>query len=359
MGLLLLSAPSRSTEARAEEVPSGEKTFRLAIFPVENLSGTLAPIKEIRDAFAEGLKAGGFDVLDEETLRTFMAKYRIRYTGGTDSAISNAFKKEIQVDGVLIVTVELYSEENPPKISLISRLVTTGPEPLIAWTDTVGLAGDDAPGFLGLGLIRDPGVLMKKGITVLLDSLTGYLSGKNHRPSLSGAKKKFRPRIQYRSDLIEPDKKYTVAVLPFFNLSTRKNAGDLMVLHFIRALKAFENFNVIEFGLIRQDLLEFRIVMQEGVSLADANAIWSASSADLVVSGTVIDYEDYQGIWGKPRVQFSAQILERKSQEVVWSSESYNGGDDEVYFFDIGRVNTASAMASQMTWWVGTAFIGK
>jgi hypothetical protein len=61
-----------------------------------------------------------------------------------------------------------------------------------------------------------------------------------------------------------------------------------------------------------------------------------------------MDYQDYQGIWGKPKVDFSATVIERESREVIWSSSSYNEGDDGVFFFDRGRVNTAHAMASQM-----------
>ena len=38
---------------------------------------------------------------------------------------------------------------------------------------------------------------------------------------------------------------------------------------------------------------------------------------------------------------------------MVWSSHSYNEGDEGVFFFDLGRVNTASAMVSQMAQLIG------
>jgi hypothetical protein len=120
------------------------------------------------------------------------------------------------------------------------------------------------------------------------------------------------------------------------------------VLHFIRQLKRLENFEVIEPGMVRQELLNLRIIMQDGVSLADADAIFATLNADLLVSGRVMDYQDYQGVWGKPKVGFSTMVIERKSREVVWRSNSYNEGDDGVFFFDRGRVNTAHAMTSQM-----------
>ena len=33
---------------------------------------------------------------------------------------------------------------------------------------------------------------------------------------------------------------------------------------------------------------------------------------------------------------------------MVWAALSYNRGDDGVFFFDWGRINTAYAMATQM-----------
>lgn len=52
-------------------------------------------------------------------------------------------------------------------------------------------------------------------------------------------------------------------------------------------------------------------------------------------------------------MSFSAQLIEKKSREVVWSSNSYNEGDEGVFFFDLGRVNTASVMVSQMARLIG------
>jgi hypothetical protein len=96
-----------------------------------------------------------------------------------------------------------------------------------------------------------------------------------------------------------------------------------------------------------------RIILDQGVSLVNADSIAGLLNADLILSGEVTDYEDYQGVWGKPKVSFSAQLVEKKSREVVWSSNSYNEGDESVFFFDLGRVNTASAMVSQMAQLIG------
>lgn len=130
-----------------------------------------------------------------------------------------------------------------------------------------------------------------------------------------------------------------------------------MVLHLAKALKEFDNFNVIELGTIRQIFLELRIIMDQGISLAQADPIFAMLNADLILSGNVADYDDYQGGLGKPKVAFSTQIIEKNGREVVWSSDGYNEGDDGVFFFDLGKVNTAHVMASQMARWIGEKFL--
>jgi hypothetical protein len=78
---------------------------------------------------------------------------------------------------------------------------------------------------------------------------------------------------------------------------------------------------------------------------------------DLILAANVNVYLDYQGVFGQPKVDFFVQLIERKSRSVVWSSVSHNEGDDGVFFFDRGKVNTAHAMASQMTRWIGEMMI--
>jgi TolB-like protein len=337
--------------------PQSGTNPNIAVFPIENLSGTAAPLREIRQIFVEGLKKQGIRVLEDDTFEKFMARHRIRYTGGLDEDTARSFKEEVGTEGVLIISLESYSETNPPKISLLSRLVSTGDPPAILWMDGVSLAGDDSPGILGVGLIEDPGALREKALKSVLGSLVRYLSTRTEGKEVDRAKKKFKPKIAYRSSAFDLNRKYRVAVAPFFNRSERKYAGEILVLHFIRQLKGFENFEVIEPGMVRQELLNSRIIMQDGISLADADALFAGLNADLLVSGRVMDYQDYQGAWGKPKVDFSSMVIERKSREVVWSSDSHNEGDDRVFFFDWGRVNTAHAMASQMVQRLGKMMV--
>ena len=357
VGLLCLSGCAYPKGTVRGDVQAGAKKFQIAVLPVENLSGTLSPLKEIRQSAIDRLRAEGFPALEEETLEKFMARHRVRYTGGIDQGTAKAFKEETGAGAVLITSLELYSDKIPPKIALMARLVSTGDKPVILWMDGVGLAGDQSPGLLGLGLIEDPQVLCEKALSTLWHSLSEYLSGEKGEMGIRRAKRKFSPKIVYRSFEISPGKKYTVAVVPFFNRSDRKNAEEIMALHFVKELTRIEAFDVVEPGVVRQGLLNLRVIMQEGVSLANADIIFGVLNVDLILSGEVLDYQDYQGASGTPKVNFSALLIERKNRLIVWSSESYNQGDDGVFFFDCGKVNTAYTMTSQMAQAIGRSMV--
>ncbi len=328
--------------------PAGDINLPMAVLPVYNLSGTPAPLNDIRQLLIKRLKRQGLNIIDEEVLEGVMAKHRIRHVGGINTVTAKAFKNEAGTATILITSLELYSEKYPPKIAVTSRLVSAGNTSSILWMEGIGLAGDDSPGILGFGLIENPRTLLKMAVHRLAASLAGYLSDQSYRMGHVKKRKKFRPKIIYRSPVLDSSIKYRVAVLPVFNLSERKYAGEIIALHFVRQLRAYQNFDIIEPGVVRHALLGLRIIMDDGLSLANADVIFSRLNADLILTGKVMDYQDYQGTSGKPKVDFSAQLIERKSREVVWSAKSYNHGDDGVFFFDWGRVNTAYAMASQM-----------
>jgi TolB-like protein len=356
-GVLCFSGCAWTKENVNENAQTYEGKFLIAIFPFENLSGTNAPLKDIRGLFINKLRAKGFSILEEDTLEKFMARYRIRYTGGIDKPLAQAFQNDTRAGGVLITSLELYSEVNPPKIALTSRLVSTGDNPIILWIDGVGLSGDDSPGILALGLIEDPKALLEKGVGRLAESFGEYFDRKSERDHIQSVKGKFQPKVSYRSDVFDPSQKYTVAVVPFLNFSGRRNAGEVLELEFIRNLKRFEQFDVVEPGMVRQQLLALRMILPEGISLANADALFATLNVDLILAANVNEYQDYEGGFGKPKIDFFVQLIERKSRSVVWSSVSHNEGDDGVFFFDLGRVNTAHAMASQMTRWIGEMMI--
>ena len=348
IGLAAGAAPIKA-EAEASDGPnSGKQRLNIAVFPVFNLSATPAPLKHIGRQLADKLKARGESIIDEQALENVLVKHRIRYVGGLDPSAALAIQQEAGADVVLITSLEHYSDVVPPKIALTSRLVSTGHRIRILWMDGIGLAGDDSPGLLELGLIENPDTLLEMALERILTSLSGFLAAGQKTVEPPTPRRKHQPKVIFRSPVLDPSLSYTVAVMPFFNFSERNFAGEIMALHFVRQLVMRENFNVIEPGVVRHALLRGRIIMRDGISLADAGLIGRLLEAGLILSGKVMDYQDFQGPAAKPKVDFAAEIFEEKSREVVWTVQSYNQGDDSVFFFDWGRINTAYVMATQM-----------
>jgi hypothetical protein len=320
----------------------------IAVFPVENLSGRPAPLEDIRGLLSARLRASGLGVLGDAALENIVTKHRVRYTAGLEREFARALAQEAGVDGIVIPSLELYDEATPPRVALFARLVSTGNAPAVRWIDGTGMAGDDSPGILGIGLIADPRALLTRAVDALVTSLARHVSEARRDDGDRPGARKFRPKIVYRSDALDPARTYSVAVVPFFNKSERKYAGEIIALHMIRKLLAFPGLEVVEPGIVREELLRFRIIMSDGVSLPETETILNAVNADLVLNGEVLEYRDRLGPEGAPKVDFGLLFIERRTRRVVYSSYSDNAGDDRVFFFDWGRVNTAHALASQM-----------
>jgi hypothetical protein len=257
-------------------------------------------------------------------------------------------KRNTASQAVLITILEHYNTVAPPKMALSARLVSAEDPLQILWATGVGLAGNEAPGLLELDLIEDPQILLNQALDRLTASLVSYLSGAVDPVADLESNEKFRPDMSFLPFTLSPNRNYTVAVVPFFNHSYRKHAGELLSLHFVRSLRNVANFILIEPGEVRQALLQSRVVMHDGISLSDAGALFNRLDVDLVLTGQVFDYEDYQGSGGVPRVGFSAEIIERHTREVVWLTRSHHVGDEGVYFFDWGKIHTAHVLAARM-----------
>lgn len=338
--------------------PAAERVTTVAVFPVENLSGVGIPEDAIRQFFIDRLAAEGITVVGNAALGSFMAQHRVRYAAGIDAETATALRRETGADGVLIASMELSSDALPPKVAMNVRLISLKDIPAVVWAADAGLSGDDAPGLLGLGLVNDYQKVLTRALNGSARSLAAFMKTGAAEGDARSARK-FRPKTAYRSLDIEPRATYSVAVVPFYNLSDRRNAGEILALLFIRHLSSFGQMRVIDTGVTRRQLLDARIIMDDGLSLSDADTIAALIDADFVLCGRVLRYADYEGPAGTAKVEFSAVLIEKKSRKVVWSSDSYNDGGDGVRFFERGRSKTAHAMATQMVRLTTQMIVGK
>jgi len=387
LALLLLSS-CVSWQGRSDELPEFESSIPdkpipdkpvsdkpvashgdlIAVLPVDNLTGWSTPLETVGAVLRAHLDRRGFRIVTDQTLAKVMQQYRIRNTGSLNSRTFGALKEETGAAGVLLTSLEVFYDGQFPRISLLSRLVVGGDRPEIAWMDGVGLAGEGHLGLLARGRITEIDDLLEIAARCLVDSLAisffepevpDLSNTRNelnecdsrgdvvYSPPEAKGKKKFRPRMSFGSPFADVNRRYSMAVIPFLNLSQRTNAGKILELHFVKQLFRNESVSIVEPGLVRQELLEHRVVMAAGPSLENAEALSNDESlgVDLVLSGVVFDYQDAVAI---PKVDFSVTMIEKESLRVVWSSRSDGTGEDGVLFFDLGTVHTTHQLASEL-----------
>lgn len=331
--------------AAARSAPAPALPGKVAMLPLSNLAGGPAPLKELRAVIEQALRERGITLIASSEVEAFLARHRLRWTGGIDAEAAKAAAAEMGATTVLIAAVDLYQSATPPSIGLRARLVATGETAKILWVDARAHIGDESPGLFDLGLVNDIAELQQKTISELTGSLAAYLRGRGPRTTSCDGGGRFAPQASYRSPKIAPAAK--VAILPFVNETLRRDAGEVISLEFLRQLEA-SGLAVVEPGLLRNELLNFRIVVSEGVTLDSARVVMELLDADYVLAGTVREFQGTATAQSAPTVQFTAMLLDRRNEEVVWEASSYHRGDEGVFFFDLGHVDTALALSCRM-----------
>lgn len=336
------SAWSSPYEIKAAMAP----TSLIAYLPLENLSGKKVPANSINSTYRKMLEEKGLRLLSREKMDSFMYRHRVRYTGGISSELAKALRDEEGVSAVFVTSLENYGDVRVPQVALTSRLVLCHDLPRIAWIDAVGITGDDEPGLLALKRVSMVERLLDDAMGRLVVSLENYLKS-GHYNSVK-KRKGLQPDDYYLASSFETEAPYRIAIVPFLNRYARRNAGFIVPLHLVSALHNQDNLEVFEPGLVREQLLKYRLIMRAGPSLATADVLASETTlgADLVLSGYVFDYQDEVD---NPKVDFSTRLFSGKERGVVWWSRSHATGSDGVYFYDLGRERSVHVMLQKMT----------
>lgn len=327
------------------KVPLPENAL-IAFLPLENLSGNKVPTAQIESAYRQELEQLGLRFLSSDRLDAFMHRHRMRYTGGISATLAKALREEEQVSAVFITSLVSYADSRVPQVALSSRLVICQDQPQISWIDAAGLTGDDNPGLLALKQVAQVDVLLDRALQQMVTSLGNYL--KSGQLADISTKDHLPPDDFYRASELNAAEPYKVALVPFLNRYARRNAGFIVTLQLAADLHRQHNLEVFEPGLIREQLLKYRLIMRAGPSLAISDVLSSATTldADLILSGQVFDYQDDVG---NPKIDFSTRLFDGKERQIVWWSRSYANGNDGVYFYDFGRIRSAQELLERMS----------
>lgn len=344
------------------ELPEGGRAARIALLPPENLTGVaMEPpdLSELSTRLETALARAGLEVVSGAVVDRFLARRRIRTSGGLDREAAVAARDELDVRGVLVTSVVQRDKGDPPRVALILRLESTEDDPTLYWIDGASRSGDESPGLLQLGLVHDLEPLERAALDELARSLVEFLDGEGPTSRGCAGGRRYRPRIAYGNLAPPGDRAATVAVLPFLNWSGRADAGEVAALELLRELAVSGRFRILEPAVVHAELLRRRIVIPGGVTLDTARFLLGGLEVDYVVAGTVDTYGEAR--WGEaaPVVGFTVTMLEASTGRIAWQSSSRGRGSDGVLLFRWGFVRTASELTCRLMREVSDGISGK
>lgn len=322
---------------------------RVAVFPPVNRTGKPVPLERVQAALEASLAARGFAPLPQEELEAFFRKHRVRDTGGISPELAGSIGAESGIDGVLLTSVDDWETMEPPRVALTSRWVAAIPEAPVAWMGTSAHHGDEHPGAFGLGLVTSHEVLLERASEEIAHSLEAAGEGEGARASVP---RPFRPG----SVTVDPEwadatasgRRLRVAVLPFVTDTPRREVGEVIASQFVRWLLEAGEMDVLEPGVVREALLEARVIQEDGPSLPQVDALRALLDVDLVVSGRVTEFEAMGSAPGSPFVGFSSRGLDARTRQAVFTSFSFGRGDDRNGPFGAGRIRSSITLTSEL-----------
>jgi TolB-like protein len=152
-----------------------ELTHRIAVMPFQNKS-------RHRDAgsivtymlLVALLKQDGFEPVEYGEIRRLIVDLRVRYRGELDYRSIKEISESLNVDGILVGTVELYSDgldtSLPPEVAVSARLINAR-KSRILWSDSVQLNGDEDIIALDWGRIGAVDSVSYKAVTKLIQKM--------------------------------------------------------------------------------------------------------------------------------------------------------------------------------------------
>lgn len=158
-------------------LPQKEKelTHRIAVMLFQNKSkqqdaGSIVTYMFLVELF----KSKGFEPVEYGEIRRLIVDLRIRERGELDYKNIKALADALDVDGILVGTVELYSNgldtSTPPEVAISARLINTRKNRIL-WSDSIQVNGNEDVIALDWGRIRAVDSVADKAVKKLIQRM--------------------------------------------------------------------------------------------------------------------------------------------------------------------------------------------
>lgn len=306
-----------AVQGYAEKNELGE---RIVIFPFENFSEDKDALTHVMPLIKEEIKKKKLILVDEDEVDKFLLKERIRSTAYISRETAKKLSNELKVNVVLLGSINTFSNVGTPHIGLSARLVRCSDNSII-WADHEAATGEDFITVLGMGRIESMEKLARKVINKLFDSFN------------------LTPRYK------EIESSYKIAVMPFYNKTKIRDIGMVITYMFITELFKNERFIPLEFGDVRQLIVDLRIKEKGEISLKNTKSISDLSGVDGIIVGTIDTYREGLSETSPPEVSISARLLDARTNKILWSDFDTYKGDDDIIVLDWRRIRSVENVA--------------
>ncbi|MFV1951831.1 MAG: GNA1162 family protein [Nitrospinota bacterium] len=142
----------------------------------------------------------------------------------------------------------------------------------------------------------------------------------------------------------------SIAVMPFNNLSNKKDADRIVRNIFIAELFKNRSFRVEEFGNIRRFLIQQRVKSINDIDTRKIKILGQRLGVDAIIAGTVEEYSD--GMKGDmssvPVIAISARMIDTDSGKILWMSHQRRTGNDYITIFDFGKIRSIISLTQRV-----------
>jgi len=295
---------------------------RIALFPFENFGDDKNALTVVMPMLKSRLEAKGVEVLNDDSLYTFLCKERVRSTGYISKDLARKMKQELNVTSILVGSVNSFFPGGNPKIGLSARLIDSS-DGAILWANHASATGEDFTTILGLGTVKSINKLAFKVVNTLFNSFD------------------LNPHQK------ETESTYRIAVMPFQNKSKVRDAGMMATYMFLVQLFKSQRFEPIEYGDVRRYTVDLRIRSKGELDLQNTDALSKDLGVDGILVGTVESYSEGDGN-SPPEAAISARLIDAHKNRILWYDGHQYNGDEGVFMFDWGRIRSPENVAYEV-----------
>ncbi|MEK6776208.1 MAG: GNA1162 family protein [bacterium] len=119
----------------------------------------------------------------------------------------------------------------------------------------------------------------------------------------------------------------SVAVLPFQNLATQKEAGERVRDVFMNMLLSTEGVYVLPPGEVARGVSRAQLSEPTAPSVEEVQKLGNILTVDAVVTGVLREYGEVRsGTASSSVISLSLKMIETKTGKVIWTASSTKGG---------------------------------